>query len=101
MAPGSSTKPGFRQDPVQLRSRTDPVQSRSREDPAGSGQAGVTNSVFAGAMVASVLLTFVVGFSAGVLSQPQVLRWVRTSLLKRTRYTAQVENNDNNGDVAV
>ncbi|CAL8334605.1 unnamed protein product [Boreogadus saida] len=77
MAPGSSTKPGFRQDPVQSRSRTDPVQSRSREDPAGSGQAGVTNSVFAGAVVASVLLTFVVGFSAGVLSQPQVLRCLR------------------------
>ncbi|CAL8347911.1 unnamed protein product [Arctogadus glacialis] len=68
MAPGSSTTPGFRQDPV---------QSRSREDPAGSGQAGVTNSVFAGAVVASVLLTFVVGFSAGVLSQPQVLRCLR------------------------
>ena len=74
MAPGGSTKPGFRQDPV---------QARPRRDLAGSGRAGVTNSVFGGAVAGSVLVTFVVGFIAGALSRTHVLRWVRTSLLKR------------------
>ncbi|XP_034557510.1 uncharacterized protein LOC117825699 [Notolabrus celidotus] len=37
-------------------------------------QAGVSNVQFAGAVAASVLLTFVLGFSAGALSRSRVLR---------------------------
>ncbi|KAM4565790.1 uncharacterized protein PAE49_009674 [Odontesthes bonariensis] len=37
-------------------------------------QAGVSDGLFAGAVAASVLLTFVVGFSAGALSRTHVLR---------------------------
>lgn len=46
-------------------------------------QAGVSAELFAGAVAASVLLTFVLGFSIGALSRTHVLRWVQglTSLL--------------------
>lgn len=40
-------------------------------------QAGVSNGQFAGAVAASVLLTFVLGFSIGALSRTHVLRWVQ------------------------
>lgn len=40
-------------------------------------QEGVSDELFAGAVVASVLLTFVVGFSAGALSRSHVLRCVQ------------------------
>lgn len=41
-------------------------------------QAGVSDGQFAGAVAASVLLTFVLGFSAGALSRAHVLRCVQT-----------------------
>ncbi|CAL8352629.1 unnamed protein product [Lota lota] len=69
MIQGSSTKPGFRQDQVQSRHRKDLAGSGQKE-----GQAGITDSAFAGAVTASVVLTFVVGFSAGALSRAHVLR---------------------------
>lgn len=40
-------------------------------------QTGVTDGQFAGAVAASVLLTFVLGFSTGALSRTKVLRWVQ------------------------
>lgn len=43
-------------------------------------QQGVSDEQFAGAVAASVLLTFVVGFSAGALSRTRVLRCVLTKL---------------------
>lgn len=54
------------------------VATRSRKD-VGSlteRQGGVSDGHFTGAVVGSVLLTFVVGFSAGALCRNQVLRWV-------------------------
>lgn len=50
---------------------------RIRRDVVGSEeekQAGVSDGQFAAAVVASVLLTFVLGFSAGALSRTRVLR---------------------------
>lgn len=40
-------------------------------------QTAVSDGKFAGAVAASVLLTFVLGFSAGALSRTHVLRWVQ------------------------
>lgn len=41
-------------------------------------QEGVSDGVFAGAVAASVLLTFVLGFSAGALTRTHVLRCVQS-----------------------
>lgn len=45
------------------------------------GQAGVSDGMFAGAVAASVLLTFVLGFGAGALTRARVLRCVRGAQL--------------------
>lgn len=59
-------------------------RTRTRRD-VGSReekQGGVSDEQFAGAVVASVLLTFVVGFSAGALSRTQVLRCLSAITMK-------------------
>lgn len=50
--------------------------SRNAGSAGGIRDAEVTDGIFAGVVAASVLLTFVVGFSAGALSRTPVLRWV-------------------------
>lgn len=55
--------------------------SRIRRDVGSDTERQTVLSVsqFAGAVAASVLLTFVLGFSAGALSRTHVLRWVQSS----------------------
>ncbi|TKS80586.1 hypothetical protein D9C73_014688 [Collichthys lucidus] len=68
-------------------------------------QQGVSDEQFAGAVAASVLLTFVVGFSAGALSRTRVLRCLRAittrlpSLQKQRCQTAACDSEVNMTDV--
>lgn len=48
--------------------------------PEEERQAGVSDGQFAAAVAASVVLTFVLGFSAGALSRAHVLRWAQRLL---------------------
>ncbi|XP_023278229.1 uncharacterized protein LOC111666934 [Seriola lalandi dorsalis] len=56
------------------RSSCDTVRFRRNVGPGKEKQAGVSDGQFAGAVAASVLLTFVLGFSTGALSRAHVLR---------------------------
>lgn len=54
---------------------------RERRSPAFAEEAQVSKSVFAGAVSASVVLTFVLGFSAGALNRNGVLRCLEFQIL--------------------
>lgn len=51
------------------------------------GQEGVSDGQFAGAVAASVLLTFVFGFSAGALTRAHVLRCVQGPYITAFNHT--------------
>ncbi|XP_059186582.1 RNA polymerase-associated protein LEO1 [Centropristis striata] len=58
-------------------------------------QGGVSDGVFAGAVAASVLLTFVLGFSAGALSRTHVLRCLGAITMKfRSSDQQQTDTSD-------
>ncbi|XP_017293493.1 cyclin-dependent kinase 11B [Kryptolebias marmoratus] len=64
----------------------------------------VPDGVFAGAVVASVLLTFVVGFSAGALTRSHVLRCLRAvtaRLRSRKQRRRQADMTDHSSQVTV
>ncbi|XP_041663326.1 uncharacterized protein LOC121522750 [Cheilinus undulatus] len=66
-------------------------------------QEGVSDGEFAGAVAASVLLTFVVGFSAGALTRTQVLRCLRTVTMKlrSIRHQRQSDTPDHGSKINV
>ncbi|KAM7412557.1 hypothetical protein PAMA_020100 [Pampus argenteus] len=63
-------------------------------------QAEVSDGQFAGAVVASVLLTFVLGFSAGALSRTHVLRCLET-VTKRLQSPWQQQRQTDGSEVTV
>ncbi|XP_068567652.1 uncharacterized protein [Cebidichthys violaceus] len=67
-------------------------------------QAGVSDSQFAGAVAASVLLTFVVGFSAGALTRTPVLRClgaVTTRLRSPRQQRCQTDTQERGSEVTM
>ncbi|XP_033487526.1 uncharacterized protein LOC117259854 [Epinephelus lanceolatus] len=67
-------------------------------------QAGVSNGQFAGAVAASVLLTFVVGFSVGALTRTHVLRClgaVTTRMRSPWQQQSQTDTQDHDSEVTI
>ncbi|XP_072247778.1 uncharacterized protein [Leuresthes tenuis] len=80
------------------------LRVRRNAGPAEERQPGVSDGLFAGAVAASVLLTFVVGFSAGALSRTHVLRClgaVTMRLQSLKRRTRQADTPDHSSQMTI
>ncbi|XP_061574809.1 uncharacterized protein LOC133441487 [Cololabis saira] len=78
------------------------VRFRRNAGSAEEKSAGVSDGLFAGAVVASVLLTFVVGFCAGALSRNYVLRCLATVAMKlQSRKQQEPDTPDHSSQVAM
>ncbi|XP_035852276.1 uncharacterized protein LOC118494032 [Sander lucioperca] len=94
VGPENQEHPEYRQgDAFRFRRDVGPVEERQAE--------GVSDGQFAGAVAASVLLTFVLGFSAGALSRTHVLRCLGavTTRLQSPRKLCPTDTQDHGTEV--
>nr|XP_046244162.1 uncharacterized protein LOC124058709 [Scatophagus argus] len=85
------------------RSSCDAFRCRRDVGSEAERQAAVSDGQFAGAVTASVLLTFVLGFSAGALARTQVLRCLGavTKRLQSPRRRRQTDTPDHDPEVTM